>query len=131
MSSDPANLNCWVISDGAAGNHRQVLALADALALVPRAIDLRLRQPWDALAPHLCLAARHGMQDRNGQPIAAPWPHIAIGCGRRAALLTRSLREWSAGRCFTVQILDPRIAPTHFDVVVAPRHDRLDGDNVI
>jgi hypothetical protein len=30
-----------------------------------------------------------------------------------------------------VQILDPRIAPRHFDVVVAPSHDRLVGGNVI
>lgn len=131
MSSDPFNLNCWAISDGAAGNHRQVMALADALQLVPRVIDLRLRQPWDALAPHLQLAARSGMQDRNHLPIAAPWPDIAIGCGRRSALLTRCLRAWSRHRCFSVQILDPRIAPAHFDAVVAPRHDRLQGDNVI
>lgn len=131
MSSDPAKLTCWAISDGAAGNRRQVLALADALALGPRVIDLRLRQPWDALAPHACLAARRGMQDRSGQPIAAPWPDIAIGCGRRAALLTRCLRGWSGGRCFSVQILDPRIASRHFNVVVAPRHDRLVGGNVI
>jgi len=131
LSSYPSNLTCWAIGDGAAGNHRQVLALADALQLVPRVIDLRLRQPWDALAPHLQLAARSGMQDRSGQPIAPPWPDIAIGCGRRAALLTRCLRGWSAGRCFSVQILDPRIAPRHFDVVVAPSHDRLVGGNVI
>lgn len=131
MSSDLANLSCWVISDGAAGNHRQAMALADALELAPRVIDLRLRQPWDALAPHLCLAARHGMKDRNGQPIAPPWPDLAIGCGRRAALLTRCLRDWSAGHCFTVQILDSRISADHFDVVVAPQHDRLVGTNVI
>ena len=131
MSSDLANLSCWVISDGAAGNRRQAMALADGLGLAPRVIDLRLRQPWDALAPHLCLGARHGMMDRNGQRIVPPWPAIAIGCGRRAALLTRCLRNWSARRCFTVQILDPRISPAHFDVVVAPRHDQLSGANVI
>lgn len=131
MSSNLANSSCWVISDGAAGNHRQAMALADALELRPRVINLRLRQPWDTLAPHLRLAARHGMEDRNMQAIAPPWPDITIGCGRRAALLTRCLRDWSAGRCFTVQILDPRISPAHFDVVVAPQHDRLVGTNVI
>ncbi|HET7359576.1 MAG TPA: mitochondrial fission ELM1 family protein, partial [Rhodanobacteraceae bacterium] len=30
-----------------------------------------------------------------------------------------------------VQILDPRIDPRHWDLVVAPRHDRLDGANVL
>lgn len=131
MSSDLSNPSCWVISDGAAGNHRQAMALAVALELAPRVISLRLRQPWDWLAPRLQVAARQAMEDRNGLPIAAPWPDFAIGCGRRAALLTRCLRGWSGGRCFTVQILDPHIAPTRFDAVVVPRHDRLHGANVI
>ena len=60
---------------------------------------------------------------------------LAIGCGRQAALATRLLRE--ARRAAppaavrTVQILDPRIDPAHWDLVVAPEHDRLRGDNVI
>ena len=37
----------------------------------------------------------------------------------------------SGGKTFTVQILDPRIDPTLFDAVVAPRHDGLEGPNVI
>lgn len=131
LSSDRAISRCWVISDGAAGNENQALALARALGLTPRVVSLDVAQPWGWLAPRLCLAAQHGMRDRHAGLIHAPWPAIAIGCGRRAALLTRCLRKWSSGRCFTAQILDPRISPAHFDVVVAPRHDGLDGDNVI
>ena len=131
MASEQTLPTSWVISDGAAGNERQAMALAHALGLDPRLISLHLRQPWDGLAPRLRVAARQAMHDRNGLPIAPPWPDIAIGCGRRAALLTRCLRKWSAGRCFTVQILDPRIAPSHFDAVVVPQHDRLQGANVI
>jgi mitochondrial fission protein ELM1 len=37
----------------------------------------------------------------------------------------------SGGRVFRIQIQDPGISPTHFDVVVVPRHDRLRGDNVV
>ena len=131
MPTDAANTDCWVISDGAAGNERQALALARALGFAPRIISLQLKQPWDWLAPQLRFAARHGMRDRHGRSIAAPWPSIAIGCGRRAALLTRCLREWSDQHCFAAQILDPRIAASHFDVVITPQHDRLGGDNVI
>jgi mitochondrial fission protein ELM1 len=63
--------------------------------------------------------------------LTPPWPHIAIGCGRRAALLTRALRSWSGHRCFTVQILDPRIGTSAFDLVIAPQHDGVAGANVI
>lgn len=107
------------------------MALARALDLEPRVIRLELKHPWDWLAPRLALAARQGMRDAAGHPIGPRWPAIAIGCGRKAALLTRCLRRWSNGTCFTVQILDPRISPAHFDAVVAPRHDRLRGANVI
>ena len=131
MSSDAANASCWLVHDGAAGNARQAIALATALDLSPRVIDLQLAPPWNWLAPHLQMGAIRGMRDRHGQPIAPAWPDIAIGCGRRAALLTRCLRRWSRKHSFTVQILDPRISPAHFDVVVTPRHDRLEGANVI
>lgn len=55
-------------------------------------------------------------------------PALAIGCGRIAALATRHVRGFGIP---TVQILDPRIDPSHWDVVIAPRHDKLQGENVI
>lgn len=128
MGSHPT---CWAISDGAAGNENQCLALARALGLVPRVLRIRLRQPWAAFAPRLTVAAAGAIRDESGAALAPPWPDIAIGCGRRAALVTRQLREWSAGRCYTVQILDPRIDSRAFDLVVAPQHDGIAGPNVI
>jgi len=55
-------------------------------------------------------------------------PVLAIGCGRQAALATRLLRERGAK---AVQILDPRLDPAHWDLVIAPEHDGLRGANVI
>lgn len=122
---------CWVVSDGNAGNERQALALARALHLVPRTLRIRLHQPWEALAPHLTAGAHRAVRDERGATLEAPWPAIAIGCGRRSALVTRMLRRWNNGRTFTVQILDPRIASAAFDVVVVPQHDAVDGANVL
>jgi mitochondrial fission protein ELM1 len=123
--------SCWVISDGAAGNERQALALAQALGLTPRVLRIGFAQPWDWLAPRLTAGALRAVHALDGSPIAPPWPDIAIGCGRKAALLTRCLKDRSSGRCFTVQILDPRVDPALFDAVVAPRHDHLTGSHVI
>src|SRR5690606_10772615 len=55
-------------------------------------------------------------------------PALAIGCGRQAALATRVLRSRGSR---AVQILDPRLSTRHWDLVIAPEHDGLDGDNVI
>jgi len=126
-----ANPTCWAISDGAAGNERQATALAQALDLRARVVRIRVRQPWDFLAPRLAIGARSAVRDGDGRTLAPPWPDLAIGCGRRAALVTRALREWSGGHTFTVQILDPRIDTRAFDIVIAPQHDDVDGANVI
>ena len=123
--------SAWVISDGAAGNERQALALAAALGVTARVMTLPLRAPWAWFAPRRIPGGRLALSARDRAGFEAPWPDVAIGCGRSAALLTRMLRDLSGGDCYCVQILDPRIDPRHWDAVVAPRHDRLEGANVL
>ncbi len=122
---------CWVITDNAAGNQRQALALAEYLQLPLRHLVLQPRAPWSWLAPRLLLGGRLALPADQRRLFAPPWPAVAIGCGRTAALFTRMLRRLTDGRCYTVQILNPRIAPAHWDTVIAPRHDQLDGPNVL
>ena len=122
---------CWVVTDRATGNQRQALALAEYLQLPLRHLVLQPRAPWSWLAPRLTLGGRLALPARQHRLFAPPWPAVAIGCGRAAALFTRLLRRLSDGRCYTVQILDPRIDPAHWDTVIAPRHDQLDGPNVL
>ncbi|HET7611705.1 MAG TPA: mitochondrial fission ELM1 family protein [Rhodanobacteraceae bacterium] len=129
MSTPPRT--AWVISDGAAGNERQALALASALGAAARVLALPLRAPWAWFAPRRLPGGRLALAARDRAGFAPPWPDLAIGCGRSAALLTRMLRGLSRGDCYTVQILDPRIDPRHWDTVIAPRHDRLEGPNVL
>ncbi|MHA6206051.1 mitochondrial fission ELM1 family protein [Dyella soli] len=123
--------DCWVITDGAAGNQRQALALAEKMGLPIRHLQPEPRVPWSWLAPRLTLGARLALAGAQRRQFEPPWPAVAIGCGRRSALYTRLLRPLSHGRCYTVQILDPRIDPRHWDAVIAPLHDLLKGPNVL
>lgn len=122
---------CWVLSDGAAGNEKQALALATALGFTPRVFRLSSRAPWRWVAPRMLPGARHAFGGTFSSALDGPWPQLAIGCGRQAALATRCIRHASHGAVRTVQILDPRINPAHFDLVIAPRHDGLAGSNVV
>ncbi|MEO7051634.1 MAG: mitochondrial fission ELM1 family protein [Rhodanobacter sp.] len=122
---------CWVITDEAAGNQRQALALAGQLGMPSRHLVLEPRAPWSWLAPRLILGERLALPSAQRAWFAPPWPTVAIGCGRSAALFTRLLRPLSAGHCHTVQILDPRLDPGLWDAVIAPRHDGLQGVNVL
>src|SRR5690348_2663110 len=124
-------LDAWVITDGAAGNERQALALAQALDAPARVLRLPLRAPWAWFAPRKLPGGRLALSARDRAQFAPPWPALAIGCGRHAALLTRLLRDVSHGETFSVQILDPRVDTRHWHAVIAPRHDGLHGENVI
>ena len=125
------SLHICAISDGRAGNARQADALAAALGVdldVERtSFTLAPRAPWRWVAPRLFPGTEHAFGPDFEALLSAP-PDIAIGCGRQAALATRLLRKRGAR---AVQILDPRLDASHWDVVVVPEHDRLRGAEAI
>ena len=118
---------CCVVHDGAAGNRRQALALADALRLSAHEVTLRPNPFARLFAPREFPGAARSLGPAFAAVLADP-PPLAIGCGRQAALAT-SLLCGDATR--VVQILDPRLPTRHWDLVVAPEHDGLQADNVI
>src|SRR5690606_30611294 len=115
------------LSDGRAGNARQALALAAALAPGVQEMVLAPRPPWRWLAPRRFPGDSRAFGPGFAAGLSSP-PALAVGCGRQAALATRILRSHGTR---VVQVLDPRLPPRHWDLVVAPEHDGLRGDNVI
>lgn len=124
---------CWVFSDGAAGNRRQALALARALLpdAPPDEFRIALRLPWRWLAPTGPRDFRSALAPGTGAGLAPPWPTLAVGCGRAAALATAGLGRLSGGATRTVQILDPRRGRDRYDALVLPVHDGVAGANVV
>lgn len=125
---------CWVVTDGKAGMENQCLGLAEAIGLAPQIKRVKLRSPWRELSPFL----RHGLafaHSTKSDPIAPPWPDLLIATGRAsipAALYAR--RESMVNgvpKTVVVQLQNPVIDTTRFDLVVTPRHDGLTGDNVM
>lgn len=118
----------WVLTDGRSGNLRQAAALAGALGFASaRNWTLVPRAPWRWAAPRRLPLAQRAFGGEFARALDTP-PRLAIGCGRQAALATRLLRERGVP---VVQILDPRLDPALWDLVVAPEHDGLAGDNVL
>lgn len=118
---------CWVIHDGAAGNRRQAIALAKALGWSSEEKIVKPRSLSKWFAPRLLPFVKRPFDDAFSDAMQNP-PAYVIGCGRQAALATRLLKQ--AGS-FAIQILNPRLPSHHWDVVIAPTHDLLEGSNVI
>ena len=86
----------WTVSDGRAGNARQVRALAAAMGLAPRDWTLEARAPWRWCAPRRLPGALHAFGDAFAEATMQAPPGIVLGCGRQAALATRVLRTRGA-----------------------------------
>jgi len=109
----------------------QAIGLAEAVGLPFLHKTIGLRAPWRWLPGHLCPGVlRHGLTP-DSDSLAPPWPDLLITCGRRSAAASIAIRRLSSGRTLTVHIQDPQIPARYFDLVAPPRHDGLDGENVI
>jgi mitochondrial fission protein ELM1 len=128
----------WIITDDKKiGTHSQCLGLARGLGLTPTVKIMKPRWPWKGLPPSLWLAPLQA-QSRGGDTIIPspdePLPDILIAAGRASAAPAAALRKRALGqgkKCFTIFLQDPYLKPHHFDCVIAPRHDHLQGNNVI
>ncbi len=128
-----SQVTCWVVTDGKSGMENQCLGLAEALGLAPTVKRVKLRMPWRQLSPFLRLGLGFAFSS-EGDPISPPWPDLMIATGRHsvpAPLLARQESAKTGKRTFTVQLQNPVIDPSRFDLVVVPRHDGISGPNVM
>ena len=121
---------CWVVTDGKPGMVSQALGLAEAVGLPIVEKRVEVRAPWRWLPAQAWLAPFAALSPQ-GDGLAPPRPRLLIGCGRMSVALSMAVRRASGGRTFTVQVQKPEVAARHFDLVVPPRHDGLNGENVI
>ena len=128
-----SQVTCWVITDGKAGMENQCVGLAETLGLTPVVKRIVLRSPWRQLSPFL----RHGLRyafSRQGDAVTPPWPDLLIDTGRAsipASLYVKRASREMGKPTFTVQLQNPVIDASRFDLVVVPRHDGLTGPNVM
>ena len=99
---------CWAISDGAAGNERQALALAEALGGRVQVWRVAPRPPWSWCAPHLLARSGTGPAADAAHPVRCALAGLGHRlrprrpCTPRAAPLERATQLLRA---------DPRSAP--------------------
>jgi mitochondrial fission protein ELM1 len=111
----------------------QCLGLAEALGIEPVLKRVALRAPWRQLTPYFRLVQGIGFTSRSDR-LEPPWPDLVIATGRHsvaASLYVRAQARKSGKKTLSVQIQNPAIAPSNFDLVITPMHDGLLGANVV
>jgi uncharacterized protein len=119
-----------VVTDGSVGMENQCVGLARMMGLEPVVKRIAPRAPWRWLPPGLWPVPFAAL-GKNGDDLAPPWPRVLISVGRRSVALSMAVRRAAKGATFTVQLQNPKVALSNFDVVVLPQHDAVSGANVI
>jgi uncharacterized protein len=113
----------WIISEGLAGLRSQAVGLAEAAGISGEVRELRPAAPWKWVAAKFWPNPLAAVADA----VRAPLPSLAIGCGGMAGSVLAALRRKSMR---VVQVQNPRMDISRFDLIIANRHDDLTGPNV-
>ena len=122
--------SAWVLSNGVTGMDNQSLGLAEALDLHCTIKHIVPAFPWKYLPPGLWLSPLR-FSAPGSDALVAPWPDVVIGTGRLNVAASIAIKQASGGKTLNIRIQNPRVPLRHFDVIVAPEHDRCRGGNVI
>lgn len=122
-------LYTWCITDGKAGNVNQAKGLAKLLGLDFRQKELSLKFPWNRLPVGFLPISKYIFKNFDEFDLSN-LPKIIITCGKRSAYISIYLKK-KYPFIYNIHILNPRTNISYFDLIVAPLHDRLSGENVL
>ena len=124
----------WCITDGSSGMISQVKGLAEALELTYVLKTVELRFPWNKLPVGILPISKIMFKDfKNDVPneSSTNLPDFIISCGKRSVYFSVYLKKLFKNKVFTIHIQNPKVSLKEFDLIVAPNHDNIKGDNVI
>jgi len=122
-------LRALLLTEGMHGMISQVEGMAKALNADFSHKIVRLNFPWNLIPPKFTPISAVVLKDKTYMT-EDEIPDLVISCGRKSVVPSILLKKKNP-KIFTIHILDPKVNLKNFDVIVAPEHDNLKGDNVI
>jgi len=118
-----------LLTEGMHGMISQVEGLAKALNTEFSHKIVRLNFPWNLVPPKFTPISEIILKDKI-YITQSESPDFIISCGRKSVIPSALLKKKNP-KIFTIHIQDPKVKLSNFDVVIAPAHDNLNGDNVL
>ena len=121
-------LKALLLTEGMHGMISQVEGMAKALKAEYRHKIVKLSFPWNLIPPKFSPISSIILKNRN-YITEEEIPDLVISCGRKSVLPSILLKSKNP-KIFTIHIQDPKVSLKNFDVIIAPEHDNLNGENV-
>jgi hypothetical protein len=121
-----AKLKGLLLTEGMHGMISQVEGLAKALDIDFTHHKVELNHFWKLIPPNLSPISQSVFKKINHDDF-----DVIISCGRKSVIPSIHLKNTANKKVFNIHIQDPKVNLNHFDFIVAPEHDGIEGQNVI
>ncbi|MDA7783829.1 mitochondrial fission ELM1 family protein [Candidatus Pelagibacter sp.] len=115
-----------LLTQGMHGMISQVEGLAKALDIDFTHHKVELNHFWKLIPPNLSPISQSVFKKINHDDF-----DVIISCGRKSVIPSIHLKNTTNKKVFNIHIQDPKVNLNHFDFIVAPEHDAIEGENVI
>ena len=115
-----------LLTQGMHGMISQVEGLAKALDIDFTHHKVELNHFWKLIPPNLSPISQSVFKKINHDDF-----DVIISCGRKSVIPSIYLKNTANKKVFNIHIQDPKVNLNHFDFIVAPKHDAIEGKNVI
>ena len=124
-----AKLKALLLTEGYHGMISQVEGLAKALQAEFQHKIVRLNWPWNFIPPKLTPISEIILKDKHYINENESFD-LVISCGRKSVIPSAIIKKKNTN-IFSIHIQDPKINYKNFDIIIAPEHDDLKGENII
>ncbi len=121
-------LKALLLTQGMHGMISQVEGMAKALNTEFNHKIVRLSFPWNFVPPKFTPISEIILKDKTYLTENENLDLI-ISCGRKSVIPSILLKKKNP-KIFTIHIQDPKVRLKNFDIIIAPEHDNLTGENV-
>ncbi|MDC0079229.1 mitochondrial fission ELM1 family protein [Candidatus Pelagibacter sp.] len=115
-----------LLTEGMHGMISQVEGLAKALDIDFTHHKVELNHLWKFIPPNLSPVSQNVFKKIDHDDF-----DVIISCGRKSVIPSIHLKNTANKKIFNIHIQNPKVDLNHFDFIVAPEHDVIEGQNVI
>jgi len=116
-------LKALLLTQGMHGMISQVEGLAKALGLSYKHQKVELKSFWNMIPPKISPISENLVKNKFVCDCK-----VIISCGRKSVIPSIALKKRLGNEIFNIHIQDPKISFKHFDLIVSPDHDNLNGE---